>query len=413
MDWEILGLFALAARVIGRTALSWLAGTAGVFSLGFALFSIFAASRFLRRNRKGLAGPSRDFLPAVTILKPLKGEDRGLYENLASFCRLDYPKFQLLFALASPDDPALGVLTRLRRDFPHLDIEIVVSGNRIGFNPKINNLSNAAPFIKHDFLLMSDSDIRVPRDFLRRGVAPFRDPEVGLATCFYRSATPRGLWNRLDALSVNAHFLPQAVTAAAFGMRFAMGAAILVRREAFEKSGGFAKLAAHLADDFVLGESVQAAGYRLEYADPVVDSVPDVESASEHIRHQVRWARTIRLCRPGGYLGMIFLHGFSLLSLQMALFGCAPAALALALGILAAKALAEVSLARALTGNGRAHSSLLLLPLSEWLAFGAWLSGYRANRVLWRGELYTVEPEGRLAPLRPTLEVRSPVAAEP
>ncbi len=397
-----IALFLLAAWLLG--VLAW---GAGVFSLAFALVSLASGLFLLRRRRS--PGPSPDF-PPVTILKPLKGEDRELYENLASFCRLDYPRLQIVFTLASPEDPALAAVLRLRRDFPGLDIEVVVSKNRIGLNPKINNLSNSAPFVKHDLILMSDSDIRVRPDLLRRMLAPLRDPRVGLVTCFYRSTPGPGLWAGLEALSVNAHFLPQALTAAAFGMRFAMGAAILVRREAFERSGGFKNLAAHLADDFILGESVQAAGYRLEYADAVVDSIPETAGGREHLRHQVRWARTIRICRPAGYLGSLLLHGFSLLCLKLALFGFEPGAAALALGVLGAKALA-LCLGRLLDGKpSQGLASLALLPLSEWIAFGAWLAGFGSSQVLWRGELYSVEPRGRLSPVPP---VRSPLPAEP
>jgi ceramide glucosyltransferase len=406
MDWEALGIVVLALKFAGDAAVGLIATATGVFTVLFSLAAVAAAYRMSRRGR------DRDgaFAPPVTILKPLKGCDRELYENLRTFCRQDYPSFQLLFTLATPDDPALPVLARLKQEFPDIDLEIIVSKNRIGFNPKVNNVSNAAPFIKHEFILMSDSDIKVRPDFLRRAVATMADPEVGLATCFYQSTAPKGLWTALEALSVNAQFLPQAVTAAAFGMRFAMGAAILVRRAAFEKAGGFAAMADHLADDFILGESVRNAGYKLEIASPVVESVPDVASGLDHLRHQARWARTIRICNPAGYLGSVMLHGFSLLTLKCLLYGPDSTSLALGLAIWAAKALCEASVARLL---GRPHLafSLLLIPLSEWVSFCAWVSGYRSNEVLWRGELYTIREQGRLIPVRPPVGVRGPIAA--
>lgn len=404
MDWEALGVVVLAFKVVGDHFVGLLAGFSGLFTIAFA-FAAVGAAVATRRRGSSAAVP----LPPVTILKPLKGCDRELYENLRSFCALEYPSFQLLFTLASPDDPAMPVLSRLRQEFPDRDIEIVVSKNRIGFNPKINNVSNAAPFIKHGVLLMSDSDIRVRPDFLIRAIRPLADPAVGLVTCFYQSTAPRGLWSALEALSVNAQFLPQAVTAAAFGMRFAMGAAILVTREAFEKAGGFPMMADHLADDFILGEAVKGAGYRVELAEPVVESVPDVASGAEHLRHQARWARTIRICNPAGYLGSVLLHGFSLLTLRALLFGPDAAGLGLMAGVLCAKALCEASIAR-LLGRPQLGFSLLLLPLSEWVSFCAWISGYRSNQVLWRGELYTIREQGRLIPARPP--VGGPVAVE-
>ncbi len=409
-DWRTLLRLLVCAKAGLAAAFTWAAWLTGGFSFVFSLVAIACAVRFFRLRR--LADPRE--LPPVTILKPLKGVDRDLYENLATFCRLDYPRFQLLFTLASPDDPALGVLARLRRDFPQCDIEIVVSKNRIGYNPKINNVSNSQPYIKHDVLLFSDSDIRVRRDFLRRMVAPLNDARVGLVTCFYQSTTPRGLWSRLEALSVNAHFLPQAVTAAAFGMRFAMGAAILVRREPFERSGGFANMANHLADDFILGKSVSELGYRVEIADCVVESVPDVAGPIEHLRHQARWARTIRICNPSGYFASVINHGFSLLTLKLLLFGFDPASAILLLNLFAAKALAKYCLSRTL-GDKQLSSSALLVPLSEWIAFGAWIAGIRSTRVLWRGEVYAVHPQGRLVPvgsgLPPAVSVPAAVPA--
>ena len=402
-----LGVALLALKVLADNAVTAAAWAAGVFSILFSLASIGAAVAFFRLRRKR----PLDSAPAVTILKPLKGLDRELYENLRSFCALDYPEYQILFTLSSADDPALPVLSRIREEFPELDMEIIVSKSRIGYNPKINNVSNAAPFIKHGFLLMSDSDVRVQPDFLRRMMAPFSDPSVGLVTAFYQATTPRGVWAGLEALSVNAQFLPQAVVEAAFGMRFAMGAAVIARREAFEASGGFRNMADHLADDFILGEGIKAAGYRLEIADCVVESLPDTGGVVEHLSHQFRWARTIRICNPSGYLGTALLHGFSWLTLKIFLFGPDRVSIALAFGVLAAKALSKSAISRWCLGDRQRSLTTLLLPWSEWIAFAAWVSGFRSTPVVWRGEVYSVHPQGRLSPVRARIDVTAPVAA--
>ena len=391
MDWRLLILFVLAVYVAGKAFAVWLACVTAAFAGAFALATVAAAAALLRRRRI-LPGD----LPPVTILKPLKGADRGLYENLASFCDQDYPQLQLLFAVSSCDDPALAVVARLRRDRPDRDIDVVVSDGRLGCNPKINNIANAYPLAKHGLLLLSDSDIRVSRDFLRRCVARLADPRVGLVTCFYRCAEARGLWGALEELCVNAHFLPQALLAGAAGLRFAMGAAILVRRRVFDQAGGFGALADHLADDFALGAMVERAGYRIEFADVVVESMtPDAPRFSEIFRHQVRWQRTVRLCNPAGYCGSLLLHGFSLATLALLIFGWDPRLAALAAALLSAKALAAAAIQR-LCGVRQRLATLACLPLSEWLSFGAWLSGFAPGAVLWRGQLYRVLPEGRL-----------------
>lgn len=376
------------------TALAW---ACGAFGSVFALAAIPAAGRLLRA-RRGLATPE---LPPVTVLKPLKGLEPGLYENLETFCRQDYPRCQLILTLDSPDDPALAVATRLREAHPEVDLEIVVSKSRVGFNPKINNLSNAEPFIKHRVLLLSDSDVRAAPDLLRRMTAPLADPRVALVTAFYRSTTPSGLWERLEALSVNANFMPQALVAAALGLRFALGAAILVRREAFERAGGFPMLAANLADDFALGEEVARGGGLLEFADAVVETVPASAGALEHLRRQARWQRTIRLCHPAGYLGLFALHGFSLLTLKLAVAGPDRVTLGLLALLWAAKAGASAALGR--KSGLRAASCAALIPLSEWLSFGAWVAGLGGSRVRWRGRTY---PASAFRPPR-----RGPAAA--
>ena len=381
---------------------------AGVFSLLFSLAAGVFGWRLLSRLSRR-AAPA--ILPPVTVIKPLKGAEGQLYENLASFCRQDYPCYQLLFSLQSPDDPALAVVSRLKRDFPGTDMEIVVSKNRIGYNPKVNNMANAYSFAKHDLLLMSDSDIRARPDFLRRMAAPFTDSAVGLVTCFYQAAGTRGLWGHLEALSINANFLPNALCASSFGMRFAMGAGMMVRRCAFEASGAYQNLADHLADDFWLGESIREAGWRLDLCDAVVDTIPDIAGAAEHFRHLTRWARTIRICSPRGHAASLIQHGFSLLSLKVLLLGPDALSLALMAAIWEAKAAVSASFAAGLGGRQPARA-LWLLPLSEWFGFAAWLAGCGSRQVLWRGELYDVQSHGRLVPVAPLLE-RRPVTVEP
>ncbi|NNN05876.1 MAG: glycosyltransferase [Elusimicrobia bacterium] len=375
--------------------LRWAGLACGAFT---AAFFVFAGAVGARRLRAARRVPPSVPLPPVTIIKPLKGAEGALEENLASFCRLDYPCFQLIFCLQNPDDPALAVATRLRKKYPQADIEVVVSKNRLGINPKVNNMANAYAFAKYDLILLSDADVRVTPDFLRRMTAPFAEPGTGLTTAFYEAVGARGLWGRLEALSVNAGFLPQALAAATFGMRFAMGAAMMVRRSAFDASGGFENLADHLADDYWLGESIRAAGWRLEIADALATVVPDIDGGAEHFRHMTRWARTIRLCQPAGHAGSVVLHGFSLLTLAALLVGPDPAVLGLLAAVWAAKAFAADALARA-SGARRDAAALLLIPLGEWSTFAAWIAAWGSSRVLWRGQLYDVGRQGRLLPV--------------
>lgn len=390
---ELLDLAMLFAASLGAALFPGFALACGVFTAAFAAATIVLAGRTLRRE-----APPAAALPPVTVIKPLKGADEGLYENLASFVRQDYPCHQVVLCVAAPDDPSLAAVARLKKDFPEADLEVVVSSARIGYNPKVNNMANAYPFAKYDLLLMSDADIRVDPGFLRRMAAPFEDPGVGLTTSFYQAAGSRGLWGHLEALSINAHFLPQSALAAAFGMRFAMGAGMMVRRKAFEETGAFANLSDHLADDFWLGESVREAGWRLETVGSCADSIPGIASGSGHFRHLVRWARTIRLCQPAGFYASVIQHGFSLLTLRLLVTGPDAAGLGL-LGAIWALKTASAARLSAQLGGRQPMRALWLLPLSEWLSFAAWGAACASDTVTWRGEDFTVESRGRLLPL--------------
>jgi ceramide glucosyltransferase len=373
---------------IGREAFRFLFSlpidVIAVFSILFSIIAaILAPLAFKRCGQLELGA-----LSPVTLLKPLKGLESELYENLKSFCSLDYPSIQILFTVANPEDPALNVVKRLQNEFPNIDIDTIISKDiRIGSNPKINNIAAAAPYIKHDLILISDSDVLVRRDFLKRMAAPLKDPKIGLVTSFYQGAIRKALWPRLEAISINAYFLPQAAIASFFGMRFAMGAAILVRREAFEKAGGFVHIAQYLADDFVLGESIRKAGFEIAAADTLPECVTEAPNFKAYLRHQIRWAHTIRVCRPAGYFGLIMLQGFSLLTLKILFFGFDPLSLGLMALILLSKALTQERLAQ-VSGEASDSWALFLLPLSEWVHFASWVVGWRAKNVFWRGERY-------------------------
>lgn len=367
-----------------------LSRSAQLFSAFFSLAAVPAAWALSRR-----AGPSGAFRPPVTVMKPLKGAEPGLYEALRSFCAQEYPVFQIIFCVSSPDDPALAVVERLRTELPGLDLEISVSPRAAGRNPKVRNLANGYSRAKHGMLLISDSDVSVDPDFLERCARRFQDSDLGLLTCFYRCVPARGPWSRLEALAINSQFLPQALVAAAMGTRFAMGAAMLARREAFDQVGGFEALADHIADDYVLGRAMGAAGWKVEHAETAVDTAAGMRSFGEFWARRVREARTIRVCRSGGYSGMILLHGFSLWALEMLLLGfrspwawAGPALWALK--------------AASLWGAGRAFGKPLLSglwawPLAEWTTFASWVAGF-GSRVVWRGQSYSLGADGGLTP---------------
>ncbi len=370
---------------------------AGV-ATGYQLFQLYAAWRFLRPARRAAPGVRGSRLPPVTVLKPLKGPGIDLYDNLASFCRLDYPVYQLVFGVEDSRDPAVAVVQQLRRDFPERDIVLSV-GDMPGTNRKIANLRHMMRHARNAVLVMSDSDIRVRPDYLRAMVAPLADPRVGLTTCLYRGVGRFGLPSVLESLFINTDFIPM-VLAAQIVQRFeyAYGASIAIRREALDRIGGFAPLADYLADDYQLGNRVAKAGYRLVLLPHVVETVLDSVTLGDVWRHLLRWARTYRVCQPVPWFFTIVTHTVlwgCLAALvtrgSVAGFAVLVAALATRLGALAA-------IMRLL---GERDTPLWLVPAKDLFNSLMWAAAFLGREVNWSGHLLRVERDGRMVPVGP------------
>jgi ceramide glucosyltransferase len=335
--------------------------------------------------------------PAVTILKPLCGDEHELYECLRSFCDQDYARFQIVFGVADGADPAAEVVSRLQREFPQLDLKLVVDRRQHGSSRKVSNLMNMMPLTQHDFLVISDSDVRVPRDYLSRIVPPLLDPDVGIVTCPYRGVPRRGLWSLLGSMFINDWFMPSVRVAALSGSRaFAFGVTIALRRQVLAGIGGFAAIANQLADDYRLGELTRARGLRTVLSDVVVETCVDERSFGELLRHELRWLRTIRAVRPLGY-GLAFIT----FSVPVALLGCAIARGAWTASVLlAVTALGRIVLhvrVRA-TASGIARD-FAVLPLGEALNLLLWAWGFVTRQVHWRDDRLRVTRDGSVQPV--------------
>ena len=363
--------------------------------LGYLLISLFCGRSFFNRKK-----PANDFFPPVTILKPVKGMDAESFENFASFCRQEYPCYQLVFAAASADDPAIPVVDRLKTEFPDVDIELVVDGTIHGPNYKVCNLINAWPKVKHGIVIVCDSDIRVGEGYLREVCAPFADPEVGLVTSLYRSPGVRGTATALEAMGFTSEMVPNVMVALKLeGLSFALGASMAVRREALEKIGGFPVLADYLADDYQLGNKVFRAGYRIELSDCFVESVMHRENFGTVLSRQLRWARTMRASRPGGYFASGITQPFPAACLALALSGCSAAGGAALISLYLVRVLTAMIYSRSYVKDRIFPRWLWLLPLRDALAFATWALAFMGNRVRWRGHLFRLLPGGRIVEL--------------
>jgi ceramide glucosyltransferase len=361
----------------------------------YYLAAIYCAWSFFRRRNEG----SEDFEPAVSILKPVRGLDPEAYENAASFCRQNYPKYEILFGVSDERDPAIPVIQEIIRDFPALPIRLLIGSETRGSNNKVNTLCRLAREARHDLLALSDSDIRVAPDYLRRVVFPFRDPRVGVVTCVYRGLAQPNLWSELEALNLSASFLPGVLVARRLeGVRFSLGATIAITRERLGEIGGFEAVADFACDDFEIGRRITARGHRVELANCTVRTVCSTLTAKAFFQHHLRWAVGLRHSRPGGYCGLLFTQG---LMWTLAAMAVSPSAW-VAAGYLGAYLSLRVAMAWTVGVWGLEDEllkkKLWLLPLSDALGFLIWLLSFGINRITWRGSRFLVRGR-QLVPL--------------
>jgi ceramide glucosyltransferase len=373
-------------------------------SLLFYLVGYYSARDFFTRRRHAAAPQGAPgSLPTVTILKPLKGLDVDLYENLASFCRQDYPTYQVVFGVADADDPAVGVVRKLQSHYPSVHIDLVIDGRIYGTNYKISNLHNMYRVAKHEVIVIADSDIRVPSNYLRRLVPQLDDPQVGLVTTLYRAVNTGGLPTLLETLFINTDFSPMVLVARVVEKpSYAFGATMAIRRSMLDAIGGFLPLANYLADDYYLGHRISERGYRLALSDMVVETVLAVGGWRRLFDHQLRWARTYRNCRPGGYFASILTHGTLWATLNLLYNHFSP------LACVAAAVLYGVRITVAGTvANRYLHAPMrwgeaLLVPLKDLFVSAVWVLCFVGDSVHWSGHTFRVLKDGQMVRVSPS-----------
>ncbi len=295
------------------SAIAALAAGFAVCSLGYCGLCLYGGIVFHRQQRE--AGkdvlPTRPVLP-FSILKPLKGADPEIYENLRSHCRQEYPEFEIIFGVSDPGDAAVEVVKRLQAEFPRRVIRLVVCDQVLGPNRKVSNLAQMLPAARYETILVSDSDIRVPPGYLHQIAGPVRDPNIGLVTCLYRGVPAPTLWSRLESLGISTDFAAGVLAARQLegGVRFGLGSTLAFRRSSLEAAGGFEALTGYLADDYQIGKRIADRGLRVELSAVVVETFLAPYSWHAFFQHQVRCGRAVRDSRPSGYLGLILTFGF-------------------------------------------------------------------------------------------------------
>ncbi|CAA7619911.1 bacteriohopanetetrol glucosamine biosynthesis glycosyltransferase HpnI [Magnetospirillum sp. SS-4] len=345
-------------------------------------------------TRRFMARPVRPAArrPAVSVMKPLCGAEPGMAANLASCLDQDYPDFQLVFGVADPADPALAEVAALPRD--RAAIDVVVESRAHGRNLKVGNLLNMWPHVRHDLVVIADSDIRVGRDYLDQVAAGFDDPGVGVVTCLYIGRPQDDVWSRLGALGINHGFLPSAVLARAIGRKDGcFGATMAVRRDVLERAGGLPRLADVLADDWVLGDMVRRQGLAIQLAARPVDIMVHEPGVKALLAHEIRWGRTIAAVDRPSYLASVVTQPVAL-ALLAALAGGAWTPSLAVLGLAGLVRLWAVrSQERALNLPA---AGVGLLALREILSLIVYVVASCGRTVIWRGRRFVVQRDGTL-----------------
>ena len=380
------------ASTVWRVAILLLAAAPLVY---YALATV-AALRFFRRERARILP---EYAPPVSVLKPVHGVDFGSYENFSSFCRQEYPDFEILFAVNDARDPAVPVIERLIKEFPGRRIQLLVGAEQLGANRKVNNLARLAREASHDVLVLTDGDVRVAPRFLREVVAPLADQKTGAVTCLYRAIAERNLATEIEAVGASSDFLAGVLMAEWIeGISFALGAAISTTKERLGKIGGFEALADWLADDYELGNRITKAGGKVVLSREVVWTIYPAHTARSFYDHQVRWARTVRLCRPLSYFGLLFTQGLPWV-LVAALVAPARwiAGVYLIVYLILRPAMAWTVGIWSI-GDEVLRRKPWLVPLRDAVHFFIWLASFGSNHIRWGNVEYVIR-KGRMIPV--------------
>jgi len=368
--------------------------------LAYYVVATIAALRFIRRNSgSGADSAQKSFTPPVSLLKPVHGVDFGSLENFESFCRQNYPAYEILFAVNDDSDPAVPLIRDVATRFPVRNIRLISGAPQIGANKKVNNLIALARAARHEIVILTDGDVRVLPNYLREVVAPFADTRIGAVTSFYRGITQENLAAELEALGAASDFFAGVLVADWMeGMTFALGASIATTKSWVAKIGGFEAIADMHSDDYELGHRIAKAGGKVVLSHELVWTMYPAQSVRAFWNHQVRWSRTVRLCRPLSFIGLIFTHG---LPWAVAAAVVAPTT-TIAAGYLASYLALRLIMAwkvgvRAVD-DATVRSKLWLVPFRDAIHFIVWLASFASNKISWGGEQFTMR-EGRMTPL--------------
>ncbi len=360
---------------------------------GYCLLSVVAALRYASSKIPAVAASSS--LPSISVLKPLAGHEPSLEDNLRSFFAQGYPSFEILFAVRSETDPAINVVRSLQAQYPQVRSELIITGEPPYANAKVFSLARMTAQASHEWLVMSDSDVKVSADFLNRLTREITAKSFDLATCPYLAVPGPNLWSLLEALGMNTEFWATAFVAKLVeGVHFTVGPTVVARSSVFQKIP-WNTLSSFLAEDFVLGKRAVEAGFQVDLSRVVVEHHLSDESVQQNLSHRLRWARSTRRSRPWGYVGQVFTNPLPIALLVLVLNRASWPLLAVTVGLRTAAAYTTACVAL----GGRVSSQWLFIPVQDLLSFIFWLAGFTGNQIAWRGRRYKLRRDGTFEPV--------------
>jgi len=372
----------------------------------YLAMTLVATSRHLGRasiaQAAARATPA-SFLPPVTIFKPVHGMEEQLAANLESFFQQDYPDYEVILGVRDADNPAAKIAEEVRARYPNVPSRLIVSGPPAWPNAKVFALDKMIAASSRPYLIISDSDVRVAPDFLRNIIPPLLDPKVGLVTCMYRGMPASDFWSWLEALGLSVEMSSGVMVADMIeGMRFALGPAMAVRRDALDAIGGIAAVADYYSDDFELGNRIWAKGYKVILSHHIVHNVLTRRSPLRTFGDQLRWMKSTRYSRPAGHAGtsLTYAMPFGILGLiAAAALGRWQIGVDLFALACVNRIIQSIAVGWFVARDPRAIWLCWLYPVRDFFGFVAWALSYTSRKFYWRGETYRFGKGGRIAPL--------------
>lgn len=378
------------------TILGYVVLFVATFPFIYYLIALYSSWQFFHSRPK--ATGISDFTPPVSNLKPIRGVDPDAYENFASFCRQDYPQYELLFCVSDKNDPAVPVLEKLAQDFPERQIRVFYGSGSTAPNDKVAKLARLVGEAKYETVVINDSDVRARPDYLRNMVAPLADPKVGAVTCLYEPIEETSLAESLQTIGMISDFYPGILVARQLdGVKFALGTSIATTRTHLAGFGGYRAIENRPGDDLLVGRLIAEQGYEVELLPYKIQTVADYQSMPDLLHKRMRWVVVMRHMRPWGHLGLLLTQG---LPWSLAAIAVRPTA-GVALGYLGAYVGLRTTMSWLIGVDGLKDRALWkklwLVPVWDAMAFCIWLVSFGRNTVRWRGGDYYIR-NGNLVP---------------